>query len=82
MINQNNRFADIFQNHRRRINERVRNGETIEDVRMYFVRPNENINGLEHYYLANRFAPPTVGGEIAAVYDPLVNDNIRVSRKV
>ena len=78
MINQVNRFADIFQNHRRRINDRVNNGEAIEHIQLFFVRPNENMNGFQNYYLANRFAPPTVGGEIAAVYDPLVGNEIRV----
>ena len=79
MINNNSRYVDILQNHMQLIN----NGALgpVQNVQFYMVRAAQNMNGYQNHYLANRFALPTVGGEIAAVYDPLNQRGINVSLK-
>ena len=77
MINNNSRYVDILQNHMQLINSGALG--PVQNVQFYMVRAAENINGFQNHYLANRFALPTVGGEIAAVYDPLNQRGINVS---
>ena len=77
MIRTDNRYFDIFQNHLR-----LAEGNQLGDVRncvFYLVRNVENINRFNNHYVNDRYVPATVGGEIAAIYDPTARGGINVS---